>query len=96
MLLSKVKTLISDGVDPYIEGKRNFEKPVAELENLAADRATICKGCRYFKQEPIPFLRVVDTLTPELSEMACGKCGCELSYKTRQNIKICSKWKSKQ
>jgi len=92
MLSSKIKTLIADGTEPYFEGKRNFENPTDEFEQLAKQRATICGGCRYFRKEPIPFLRIEETRVPELSEMACGKCGCELSYKTRQDIKKCSKW----
>lgn len=76
-----------------IEGKRNFENPKDEIERLAAERAEICKGCRYFKKEPIDFLRIKDDRIPDLSEMSCGKCGCILSYKLRQSISICKRWK---
>ena len=92
MLSSKIITLLSDGVNPYLEGKMNFNTPIAEFERLAKERADICNGCRYFKKEPIPFLRIKDNRVPELTDMACGKCGCELAYKVRQNIKTCSKW----
>lgn len=87
--------MLTDGLEPYEVGWHNFENPLPEFEALAALRAITCGGCRYFRIEPIPMLRVVDTRTPELSEMMCGKCGCELSYKTRQNIKTCSKWARK-
>lgn len=90
--IRKAITLAKDGTKPYEVGKHNFENPTPEYEGKAAKRATICGGCRYFKKEPIDFLRVSDTGTPELSQMMCGKCGCELSYKTRQDIKVCSKW----
>lgn len=92
MLSSKVKTLIEDGIDPYLEGKHNFYNPTNETESLAKERYETCKGCRYFKLEPIPFLRVEDKRMPELSNMSCGLCGCIESYKLRQSIKKCKKW----
>lgn len=92
MLLSKIKTLAQDGLDPFIKGKRNFDNQVDEIESLAKERAETCKGCRYFKDEPIQWLRVEDKSILELSGKSCGKCGCVLSYKTRQSIKTCSKW----
>lgn len=92
MLSSKIKTLLNDGFDPYIEGKHNFENPDPAVEELAKDRAKTCMGCRYFKVEPIPMFRVKDERIPELSNMSCGLCGCIESYKLRQSIKKCSKW----
>lgn len=92
MLSSKIKTIIKDGLDPYFEGKRNFEHPNPEMELLAAERAKTCVGCRYFKKEPIGFLRITDHNVPELSDMSCGKCGCLSPYKNRQSIKPCKKW----
>lgn len=90
--IRKLATLATDGMEPYEVGKHNFDNPLPEFEALAALRAITCMGCRYFRREPIEQFRVVDARTPELSEMMCGKCGCELSYKTRQDIKVCSKW----
>ncbi len=94
MLSSKIKTLLKDGLDPYVEGKRNFEHPTTDVEVLSAMRAITCGSCRYLKDEPIDFFRVHDAKIPELSGKSCGKCGCILSYKTRQSIKPCSRWQS--
>lgn len=92
MLATKLKTLLNVGLDPFRIGKHNFEFSVDEIEALAKERALKCMGCRYFKKEPVDFLRVEDKRIPELSEMSCGKCGCLLPYKARQSIKPCSKW----
>lgn len=92
MLSSKIKTLLTDGLDPYLEGKHNFNNPVEEVEALAKERAKICIGCRYFKTEPIEMFRVVDERIPELTNKSCGLCGCIESYKLRQSIKVCKKW----
>jgi len=90
--IRKAITIASDGIDPYIEGKKNFDTPLFCVEVLAKLRAETCMGCRYFKKEPIESFRVIDIRIPELSEMMCGKCGCELSLKSRQSIKVCKKW----
>ncbi len=90
--IRKAKTLLTDGVDPYIEGKFNFEHPSEDNETLAKERSQTCEGCRFYKLEPIDFFRVTDENIPALSDMSCGKCGCVLSYKTRQSIKKCKKW----
>lgn len=92
MLGSKIKTILTDGTAPLREGMYNYNNPQAEIELLAKERAKACTGCRYFKKEPIDFLRVKDQRIRELSEMSCGKCGCLLPYKTRQSIKPCSRW----
>lgn len=85
MLKEKIKTVLQDGLEPYLEGKRNHESPTPEMEALAAKRLEVCKGCRYYKDEPIPWLRVEDG-------KSCGKCGCILAYKVRQNLKKCKRW----
>lgn len=90
--IRKIKTLTTDGIEPFEVGLHNFEKHIEEVEILAKERSKTCEGCRFYKIEPIPFLRVTDHRIPALSDMSCGKCGCILSYKTRQSIKICSKW----
>ena len=91
-ILKKGATLATDGLEPYEIGKRNFELVNIEAEDTAKTRAEICKGCRYFKHEPIPDFRVTDTRIQILSEMMCGRCGCVLAYKTRQSKQICAKW----
>ncbi|HET8838042.1 MAG TPA: hypothetical protein VFM82_03520 [Flavobacteriaceae bacterium] len=90
--MKKVKTLLKDGIEPFKEGKKNFDNPIAEIEQLAKERLEICKGCEFFKKEPISFLSIKDERIKEFSEMVCGDCGCELPYKSRQTISICKKW----
>ena len=88
----KIVSLVSHGIDPYIEGKHNFENPTDEVEALAKERKEICIKCPMFKKEPIPIFGVKDKNIPELSNMFCDDCGCTLSYKTRQSIEKCNKW----
>ncbi len=85
----KIVTLISNGIDPYIEGRLNFENPSEEIESIAKERL---KYCNCLVEEPIEFLRVEDKRIPELSNMMCDICGCTASYKFRQSIKKCEKW----
>lgn len=85
----KIVSLVSSGLDPYIEGKRNFENPIQEMEDLAKERL---KDCNCLVTEPIDFLRVSEERIPELSNMMCDECGCTASYKFRQSIKKCEKW----
>ena len=88
----KIKTVSKVGIDPYIEGKRNFKKPTKETEQLAINRSDACKNCVSFTDEPIDFFRVVDKKIPILSNKMCDDCGCTLSYKVRQSIEKCDKW----
>lgn len=91
-LFKKGKSIITSGIDPIIEAKNNFDNPIFEVETLAEARALTCLGCDHFQKEPIDFLRVVDIRIPELSEMFCDDCGCELPYKLRQSISKCKLW----
>lgn len=86
----KISTLLKDGLDPFEQGKHNFENGLMNAEAL--ERLSTCMDCEHFVKEPISFLRVKDEVIPQLSEMMCNDCGCELPYKTRQNVKLCSKW----
>lgn len=88
----KIVSLIDNGIDPVIEGKRNFDKLNKEVERLAIERLATCKGCPFFIDEPINFLQVIDKRIPKLSKKMCDECGCTLSYKLRQSKKMCSKW----
>jgi hypothetical protein len=90
--LKKINTLSKVGIDPFIEGKKNFDNPIIEIETLAQARALTCLSCDKFQKEPIEFLRVVDIRIPELSEMFCDDCGCTSSYKLRQSISKCKLW----
>jgi hypothetical protein len=87
-ILTKGKTVLTDGLDPYEEGKKNFNDGVG----IDKKKLDICRGCKHFKEEPVDFLRVEDKDVPELSGKMCGACGCTLSYKIRQNIKPCKEW----
>lgn len=64
------------------EGINNFLNPNKEIEEKAFIRAKKCVSCPNFKEEPIPALRVQDTI-PEISSKMCDLCGCVLSYKLR-------------
>ena len=90
--MSKLKTLLKDGLKPYNQGKKNYLTPIQEVEDLARERLKACLQCEHFKPEPIDFLKVEDQRITEFSEMMCGDCGCELPYKSRQSISICKKW----
>lgn len=92
MLSSKIKTLLTEGIEPLIEGKHNFENPNHETESLANERTITCIDCRYFKDEPIDFLQIKDNNIPDISGKSCGKCGCILPYKLRQSKSICKRW----
>jgi hypothetical protein len=50
-----------------------------------------CKGCEFLETETNEFLIVKDVY--ELHAKKCNDCGCVLSYKNRQSISKCKKWK---
>lgn len=90
-IIKKAKNL---KLDAYAEGRYNFENKTDEFEQLAKERADICKGCEFRETEPIKRFRVEDEIK-EISGKYCGACGCTLSYLLRQNVKGCKlkKWK---
>ena len=90
--MSKLQTILKDGLEPFKEGKRNYELNIPEIEDLARERLNTCLGCKFYHKEPVIIFRIKDDRIPELSEMMCGDCGCELPFKTRQNLSICKKW----
>jgi hypothetical protein len=75
------------------EGVYNF-KTNNENARLLAEKRYIenCIDCTHFAPEKNEFFKVIDKQIPELSNMQCTDCGCVLSYKLRQSIKICKKW----
>lgn len=89
----KITTLLNVGIDPYKEGKGNFDNPINEVEELANKRLLDCIKCPNFVDEPIDFLRVKDKRIKELSNKMCDLCGCTLPYKLRQSIEKCELWK---
>lgn len=91
-IIKKVKTTIGVGLEPFEQGKNNFEFPTPCIEKKAIERLAICKDCEFFQDEPIKEFRVTDKNIPEFSGKYCDDCGCTLSYKSRQNIEICEKW----
>lgn len=91
-IVKKGKTILKQGLEPYEVGKSNFKHPTPCIEKLAKQRADICKGCEFFKTEPIEEFQVVDSRIPELSKMYCEDCGCISSYKLRQSIEVCERW----
>lgn len=91
-LIKKGKSIISNGIDPAIEGFNNFNNPTMYIETLAEARTLTCIGCDHFQKEPIESFRVIDVRIPELSEMFCNDCGCTSSYKLRQSISKCKLW----
>lgn len=90
--VKKVTSIIDKGMEGILEGKENFNNPKIEVETLAEARAMTCVSCVNYKEEPIELFRVTDIRIPELSEMFCDDCGCELPYKLRQSITKCKLW----
>lgn len=95
-LIGAGKTAKEQGLKPYKEGKFNFENPTEKMEKLAQQRLEICKGCEFFKDEVVDFLKVEDKHTPEASGKYCGDCFCIISYKIRQTKELCAKWQEKK
>lgn len=91
-LFKKIKTISKTGFDPYLEGKKNYNRNNAEIEALAKRRAEICVNCKLYSHEPIKSLRIDDKRISTLHHKMCGDCGCSLPYLLRQQSKICQKW----
>lgn len=93
-ITSIAKKVYNINLDAYSEGKRNFDIPDADTEELAKQRALICAGCDMNEVEPISELKVTDPRIPSISNRYCDACGCTLPYLLRQSIKTCKlkKW----
>ena len=91
-----VKTIIKSGIDPFLDGKKNFENQSEEMEELARKRLQFCLECVHFKDEPIQVFKVKDENLPEASGKYCEDCGCVLSFKLRQSIQPCEKWQEEK
>lgn len=59
--------------------KNALLRNVPSVEQEAARRLTICRKC--------PLRKITAGVE------RCGQCGCPLAALTRQNGKICTKWK---
>lgn len=88
----KALTLAEDGIEPFLEGKYNFENEYTEVEKLAKSRKEICIDCEMYEDEPLESCQVNDERIPELTNKMCGDCLCILSYKLRQSQTKCKKW----
>ena len=76
-----------------ISGMANFH---LGINNDLAEKRYVesCKDCEFNVEEPIGTMAVKDKAVPMLSNRMCSHCGgCVLSYKLRQNKKICEFWK---
>jgi hypothetical protein len=89
----KLETIKKDGLEPLAIGMKNFKFPKQEVEILAKQRTDTCIYCEKCTDEPIPIFRVEDENIKILSNKICNDCGCTLSYKTRQSLKKCERWK---
>jgi hypothetical protein len=95
-LFRKIKTVGTHGISDIKEGRDNYNLNNPKIEDDAAARAKVCKGCSNYEAEPIDFLKREDARIPELDNMMCGGetgCGCALAYLARQYSKVCKKWK---
>lgn len=88
----KIQSVVKHGIDPVLEGIKNFNNEDESVESLAKERLKECLKCPYFKTEPIDFMKVTDTRIPELTDKICGECFCTLSYKIRQSSIKCKRW----
>ena len=70
----------------YFRNKKSKDSALQKYENF-------CLNCEHNLIDPIKEMRVFDFDIPQMTNKMCGDCGCVLSYKTRQNIKPCKKWK---
>lgn len=88
----KIVSLVTNGIDPIIEGVHNFRVINKDVEILAKIRSITCGNCEMCIDEPIQFLAVEDKRIESISGKFCDDCGCTLSYKLRQSITKCRKW----
>lgn len=82
-------------IKAIIVGMTNYYTRSKKVTELARRRyKESCKGCPYFKTDPIESERIKDNDIPEIDGKMCYLCGCTLPYKLRQSIKKCEHWKS--
>lgn len=98
--LARLRRSLADEKDPdiilttkaIIVGMTNFyfKRKTSEAKQIY-DK--FCVNCPSNTEDPVADMHVIDEEIPALSKRMCQDCGCVLSFKTRQNIKLCSKWK---
>lgn len=84
-IITSTKAVIA-GMGNFYFGKK-YDYALDKYENF-------CLNCPSNVEDPVESMHVEDKQIPGLSGRMCSDCGCTLSFKTRQNIKPCSKWKS--
>ena len=89
-IFKKVRTLISDGLEPLEVGMANYLLNDPDIEALALKRYKLSKGS--IEKEPISFLKIKDERIAELSEMMVSDCGCAAPYFYRQSIEKLKEW----
>ena len=60
---------IAEGWINFIKSKKP-RSLTPQMEKMALERAEICKGCPFLKQQP------VKVMGKSVSKYKCGKCGC--------------------
>lgn len=93
-MFKKMKSFYKVGLEPFMEGKKNYETPKESVEAKAARRAEECAKCLHYEDEPIKMFQIQDERIPQLSKKMCGECSCSLPYLLRQSQKICKKWQA--
>lgn len=86
----KVRTLISDGLEPLEVGMANYLLNDPDIEALALKRYKLTKD--FIEKEPISFLRIKDERIEWLSEMMVSDCGCAAPYFYRQSVVKLKEW----
>ena len=89
-IFKKVKTLVSDGLEPLEVGRSNYLLNDPDIETLALKRYKLSKDC--IEKEPISFLKIKDERIKGLSEMMVSDCGCAAPYFFRQSIEKLKEW----
>lgn len=77
----------------YVGMSNFYFKSKKESEAAMLKYQKFCLNCKHNVIDPVESMRVEDSQCPELSGKMCDLCGCVLSYKLRQTIKPCQKWK---
>lgn len=86
-LILTTKAVIVGMTNFYFKNKKSKDLAQYRFENF-------CLNCEYNVEDPVEEMQVNDSEIPAMTNRMCGHCGgCTLSYKTRQNIKPCFKWK---
>lgn len=92
-LFKKIKSISKNGIEPLIQGEKNYTLNIHSIEEKAKERAIECSSCINFVDEPIDFLKVKDERINDLNGKMCDECGCALPYLLRQDLKVCKLWK---